>query len=370
MPDDEPPIRVGLDAHVVGRRRTGNESYVLGLAVALSDRPDVAVTLYLDRGTAWPLAVPAPRIVSLRQRRPQIRIPFELPIRAARDRLDVLHVQYVAPPISSVPLVTTVHDLSFEDVPWAMPPGRLWRLRATVRYAARRSAVVLTPTAFSRDRLIHHYRVAPDRVMVAPPVVMPSSAGAPEAAGVAARLQLPRSYVLFVGEVQPRKNLPRLIDAVARVRATGVDLGLVVAGLAGWGSPAVADAIAVHGAESWTRLLGYVDHPTLQALYAGARVVGYVSLYEGFGLPVVEGMAAGVPVVTSAVSAIPEVAGGAALLVDPLDTDAVAAAILEAAFDDVTRTRLIDLGRRRAEEFLPAAAIGATVRGYRQALDR
>ena len=367
MPDAETPIRVGLDGHAIGRRKTGNESYVLGLASALAARPDVDLTLYIDRGVAWPFGGPGPQTRPLRSSSPYLRIPLELPIRAGRDGIEILHVQYVVPPFIGVPLVTAVHDLSFEDLPSAMPFRRRWRLRATVRHAARRSAMLLAPTEFTRRRLLDRYRVPADRVVVASPGVVPPVVTGP--IDDAVRRGLPSSYVLFTGEVQPRKNLPRLVDAIGRVRASGIDIGLVIAGRPGWGTADLDASIARHHAAGWVRRLGYVDRPTLQALYAGARLIGYPSLYEGFGLPVVEGMAAGVPVVTSSTTAIPEVAGGAAVLVDPLDADAIADAIARVSTDETLRSDLIAAGVRRAADFRPENVVEQTVAAYRRVID-
>jgi glycosyltransferase involved in cell wall biosynthesis len=366
VPEDRERLRVGLDAHVIGRRRTGNEAYARGLALALAARPDVDLTLYLDPDVEWPGGGTGatPRLKRLRAARPEPRIAFELPIRASMDRLDVLHVQYVAPPLSTVPVATTVHDMSFLDAPEMMSAPLRWRLRATVALSVRRSGVVITPSAFSRARLLHHYDIRPERVVVAAPVVMPRFAHrAP--AEVLEALRLPNRFVLAVGDLLPRKNLPRLLEGVDRARRGGLDAGLVVAGQRAEGADELQLAIARHDAADWVRLLGYVDEDNLAALYKSATLVAYVSLYEGFGIPVIESMAAGTPVVASAVTAIPEVAGDAALLIDPTDPAAISAALISVANDEGLRDRLIAAGRRRAAAFLPDAVISATIHAYR-----
>jgi glycosyltransferase involved in cell wall biosynthesis len=361
-------IRVGLDGHVIGRRRTGNETYAIALATGLAARSDVDLTVYLDSVEAWPAEVqPAPRLRPLRFRRPQLRIPLELPLRAGLDRLDILHCQYVIPPFSRTPVVVSIHDLSFEDYPEDFAPATRRRLRLTVGRAARTAAAVVTPSAFSRLRLLTHYEIDPERVLVVPPAAVPSSP-APGTSASLDGLDLPSPYVLAVGDLHPRKNIERLIRAIAIVRRGGIEMGLVLAGQRGWQAEAVDATIREVGAEPWVRRLGYVDRPTLGELYHRAAMLAYVSLYEGFGLPVVEAMARGTPVLAADAASIPEVAGDAAILVDPRSDSAVAGGIAAIASDPVLRDRLRGAGLERAVAFRPEAFAGGMVTAYRTAL--
>ena len=363
-------LRVGLDGHVIGRRRTGNETYAIALAVGLAARPDVDLTVYLDRVDAWPAEVqPVPRLRPLRFRRPQLRIPFELPIRAALDRVDVLHCQYVIPPLARTPVVASIHDLSFEDYPEDFSPATRRRLRLTVARAARTAAAVVTPSAFSRTRLLAHYDVDPERVIVVPPAVVPSSTASGEGPATLDGLDLPGPYVLAVGDLHPRKNIERLIRAIALVRDGGIELGLVLAGQRGWQAAHVDAAVRQVGGEAWVRRLGYVDRPTLGELYGQAAMLAYISLYEGFGLPVAEAMARGTPVLAADAASIPEVAGNAAILVDPRSDAAVAAGIASIASDAALREQLRCAGIDRAAAFRPEAFAAGMVAAYRIALD-
>src|SRR5262249_13108037 len=166
------------------------------------------------------------------------------------------------------------------------------------------------------------------------------------------RYGLPARYFLFVGTLQPRKNLSRVLRAFARLSATGEgSLGLALAGAAGVGSPDLRRQVDELGSAERVRWLGYVAQGDVPGLYAGATAFVFPSLYEGFGLPVVEAMAWGTPVITSSVSALPEVAGDAAVLVDPYNVEGLARAMQRLLDDAGLRDGLIAAGRQRARRF-------------------
>ena len=379
-----PLMRIGLDAHVIGRRKTGNETYITGLGNALAARDDVELTVFLDPGTAWPLAArdpsgaggDVPHLRALRSRGRVGRLLLDLPIRARQARSQILHVQYVAPPIAGVPTVVAVHDLSFEDRPELFSTPTRLRLRTTVRASTRRAAAVVALSGFTRDRLLHHYDLDPDRVFVAHAAVDGRFSRLDQ--GVRTLdlrpLDLPARFVLHVGDLIPRKNVPRLVEAMADLRRDGIgDVGLVLAGQDGRDSPRVEAAIATataRGDGCWVRRLGYVDDATLQALYRAATVVAYPSRYEGFGLPALEALAVGAVLVTSSTTALPEVVGDAAVLVDPEDTASLAAGLARAITDEALRVRLATAGPARAAEFSWTASAASTVVAYRRALER
>jgi glycosyltransferase involved in cell wall biosynthesis len=363
------PIRVAFDAHTVGRRQTGNERYAVELATALAARDDIDLLAYVDRGVAWPGdAQPVPAVRELRARAPQLRIPLELPWRARRDRAEILQVSYVGPLVGGPPLVTTVHDLSFEDEPELFAlPTRL-RLQWLVRMSARRSAAVTAVSEFTRQRLIDLYRLSEDRVHVVHDGVGSHwrAITAAESASALAGLNVPVPFVLFVGTSHERKNLPRLIAAVRALRAAGhSDLALVVAGPRTHGRDALDDAIAANNAAQWAHRVGYVDDNRLRALYAAAAAVAYVSLYEGFGLPVLEALASGATVVASRTTGVGEAAGDACILVEPTDIDSIADGLRRALDEDSLKEELRGRAPAHLAQFTWTRAAAAMAQVYR-----
>jgi glycosyltransferase involved in cell wall biosynthesis len=310
-----------------------------------------------------------------------VRLAVELPVRVRRDRAQLLHVQYVAPPISPVPIVAAVHDVSFLDVPGLFPRAAAVRLRATIRSTVRRAACVLALSNFTRDRIMEHYGLEPDRVVLAPGGVSPSwrRLSRPEmeaslsAATEAGQLpaHLPERFVLTIGNLQPRKNVLRLVRAVAAARASGAgDLALVLAGQRHWRSAELDEQVRRVQGDSWVHRVGYLPQDTLVALANQATLIAHPSLYEGFGLPVLEGMAAGAVVVASDATSIPEVVGDAALLVDPSSEEAMADGLVRASTDEELRRRLRQAGPLRAAEFTWDRCADGTILAYRRAMGR
>ncbi len=261
---------------------------------------------------------------------------------------------------SAAPVVATVHDLGFLDRPsHSSRRGRAFFPRAWAAVRARADRVVCPSTSVAEQCVARG--VADDAVAVVPWGVGPPLASAAAAEAVVATRRLPERFVLWVGTVEPRKNLARLVDAVRRL--PGVPL--VVVGPDGWNVDGV-DLLAPLGDRA--HRLGQVDDHELSALYRAAAVFAFPSLLEGFGLPVLEALAHGTPVVTSAGTATEEVAGGSARLVDPLDTAALAGAIEAALAGGDETARLVARGRQRAHELSWAATADGYVESFRAVL--
>lgn len=265
-------------------------------------------------------------------------------------------------------LIATVHDLAFLRFPRMFPPT--WRAlyRLGLRAAVRRADAILTPSRATAEDLVAATPVDPERVHVTPLAsVLPG--GEREVDPVLARLKIRAPYVLFVGTLEPRKNLVRLVRAYRRVAASGLGHALVLAGPLGWGHQPLLREIALPGPGEIV-LTGALPEEDLDALYRGASAFCYPSLHEGFGLPVVEAMARSVPTVTSRTSSLPEVAGDAALGVDPRSVAEIAEALRRVLTDTGLAERLAAAGRERAARFSWEETARLTLEVYREVLGR
>jgi glycosyltransferase involved in cell wall biosynthesis len=303
------------------------------------------------------------------------RIPYELlgvPAAARRHHLDVFHfADQASSALRPAPAtVVTVHDLAMFLLPGTFGARRARYKQAMTRRAVRRASLVIAVSESTRRDLIEVVGADPARVRVVPLGVDRrfAAASAQDAAVAAQRLGLPPRYLLYVGRIEPRKNLPLLLDAYAMARRRhGVDVPLVVAGAPGWLVDDLPGRAAAAGLSEDVRFVGHVPPALLPGLVHGALALAYPSRYEGFGLPVLEAMAAGAPVVTSSVASLPEVAGDAALLVDPDDVEGLAEALGRLVGDDALRARLIVAGRERAAEFTWDRTADSTVAVYQDA---
>jgi glycosyltransferase involved in cell wall biosynthesis len=246
-------------------------------------------------------------------------------------------------------LVVTVHDLAFEYFPSLFP--RSWRIlyKAGLRAAVRRADAILTPSRSTAEDVLSRTDVDPRKLHVTP-LAASLPGGVLDADEVLARLKAPSRYVLFAGTLEPRKNLVRLVRAYRRVAASGLPHALVLAGPLGWRHEGLMRELALRGPGEIV-MTGVLTADELDAVYRAADAFVYPPLYEGFGLPVVEAMARGVPTIASTTSSLPEVTGDAALGVNPRSVREIAHAI-EAVLSDVDLAeRLATRGRARAERF-------------------
>ena len=363
---------IGIDAsRATGERLTGTERYSREVIAALvRAAPQHGFRLYLRD---WPvpgfaLSPEAPsasveyRLIRIARLWTHIGLARELmahPPDALFVPAHVLPAAFAWPQMRRrIHAVVTVHDVGYRHFPSAHPPIQRLYLdlgtRLSVRYA---SAVIVDSEATRRDVIRFYGRgVAHDRVIVAHPG-RPALAevGEEEARRTLARFGLDdgRPYALHIGTLQPRKNLRRLIQAWARVvqRAGAHEPRLVLAGGQGWGGEDWTALIEAAHVRSSVVLTGYVSDAEKAALLRSARAYVFPSLYEGFGFPLLEAQSAGLPVACSDAASLPEVAGGSALLFDPLDVEAIAEALCVVLFDEGIRRRLIEAGRRNLMRF-------------------
>jgi glycosyltransferase involved in cell wall biosynthesis len=346
-------VRIAFDAHMVGARETGNESYAANLIRALA--------------TGWPddsYQVLTPDIEKLRsaiQLPPNatptsvwpgwspFRITLAIPAAAWRNKSDVLHMTtYVAPPFPTRPTVVTIHDLSYLVYPRAFSRRVRTTLKTLVPMSIRNAARVIAVSEHTKQDLIRFYGIAPEKVAVTPLAPGPAFGEIPNAAEMELPAGITEPFVLAVGNLEPRKNLDRLLAAFAvLVRERGFDGQLVLVGK-GPGGHEILTRARREGVESRVVLPGFVSEPTLVLLYNRAKVFVYPSLYEGFGLPPIEAMSCGCPVVASNTSVLPETLGDAAILVDPESVAGLVQAIDSVLRDEGLARTLKQKGIERA----------------------
>ncbi len=357
-------MRVVFDATALGSGLGGDETYLTGAleGLALAAGPDDAFPLLLREGVEVPATIAGDERFAVRRiarRRGLVHYVAGLPLAIAgeRGRADLVHTITHAPIPPVLPSALTIGDLSFVHRPGDYPRTTRHRLAMLVPRQARAARVVLTPSEFSRQDLLATYGLDPDRVFVVPNRVVPPVAPAPREVDAARAWctgkGLDSPFVLYLGNVHPRKNLDRVVAAFDAARRDGALAGcqLVIAGGSWFGAGVAANKTA----PDWLVQLGRVDDATRRWLLGEARALAYVSLFEGFGVPPIEAMAAGTPVLASDVTAVPEVCGDAAHLVDPTDIDAIAEGLAAVSVDSPERTALIERGSARAARFTSAA---------------
>ncbi|HEY8478157.1 MAG TPA: glycosyltransferase family 1 protein [Chloroflexota bacterium] len=363
-------LRVGLLAYALARSRGGIGRYTAELCRAL---PRLGVEVHvlqagrsgLADATALPGAGRLPGLLTVGQ--------VEIARAVRRHRLALVHDPTGVAPLLLVRgarRVATVHDV----IPYVLPETSTTLDRWVYRYwlprVVRALDAVITVSRHSKADIQRFLRVDPARVHVVPEGVHPRYRPVAREAALAtlARYGIRAPYILFVGSVEERKNLPRLLEAYAALRAWSTRWTLVVVGARQWRSSPAFETVRRLGLGPHVRFTGFVPEDDLPALYAGADLFVFPSLYEGFGLPVLEAMACGTPVVASNAASLPEVAGDAALLVDPRAVDALGAAMRRVLTDEGLARALRARGLERARAFTWDRAARLTLAVYQEVL--
>lgn len=349
-------MRFAVDAHTIGRHLTGNEVYVRNLlnGFAALDKSSEFIA-YISMGGAAG-SVPARFQCRPVSANPYLRLGLELSFRLREDAPDLVHVQYNAPLKCPVPVVVSVHDVSYLEHPEYFPPARALQLRFTVRRTIGMAARILTPSEFSRREIVRAYGLADDSVTVVPNAVSkdfrPRSR---ERAGaqVRARYGIPSPFILTVGDLQPRKNQTGLICAFEELirQQSGLPHHLVFVGQEGWNGGEVRRRAAKSTVSERIHFAGFVGDEDLLEFYSACELFVFPSRYEGFGLPILEAMACGRAVACSNTSAMPEVADSAAILFDPHSAEEMTRALRDLVLDAELRGRMERLGLQRAAAY-------------------
>ncbi len=352
-------MKIAVDCHSIGQNLTGNETYIANVVSALAkvDTHHEYQLLYTPQQKDCRLALSQSnfRDVFLRRTRPVMRILFDLPRVLRKERSDMLWLQYVAPFVCPCPYVLVVHDISYEFMPQYFTKREVARFKLTIPYSVKRAVKIITGSEHSKNDLVKFYKVPPEKIAVMHygvsevfrrdyPVAVIEQARKKYANDV--------PYILYVGNIQPRKNLKRLLEAFVALRAQKkIHHKLVIVGKKAWLYNEVFAFIKGSKYINEIVLTGYLSDEELAVAYKAADFFVYPSLYEGFGLPVVEAMAQGIPVITSNNSSLREIARDAALLVNPEKTIEIQSAILALAADRALHRSLAEKSLEKSRTY-------------------
>ena len=375
-------MRIGLNAQVMytgsGFRNAGVSRYTRAIVERLAVNTDLEFVLYVNNSVR---DTPFPILGDMQIRRPilptsrtAVRVVWEqtaMPWWAFRDELDVTHsFLNVSPLLGSGGQVLTIHDLSYLEEPAAHPFHRRLYLNIMSRLSAQKVNIILADSWATRRDIVKYFNVDPAKIRVvyaaADSDMRPVSRKSAE--DFRGKKGLPKDYVLYLGTLEPRKNVDVLVRAFSELRRSGYSGELVLAGGKGWGYAAIEAAIEEEGLAGVVHFAGYIPRDEQHLWYNCAQFFVYPSAYEGFGLPVLEAMACGTPVITTTSSSLPEVAGDAGLLVTPGDYHQLASVMIDLTKSSGQRQFLHDAGLVRASHFSWDVTAHKCLEAYRAAL--
>jgi len=357
-------LRIGINAlYLIPGHVGGTETYIRNLVKTLSNLDEKnEYFIFISRESVGVFEKIAPQIKVVccpfnASRRP-VRILWEqfiLPLQILRRRIDVLlSAGMTAPFFSSARSVLVLHDLQHENQPENFSRSQLFFLKTIIKYSAKSAAKIITLSRKAREDIIKYYKIPEDRVNIVHLAANNRSfyrRSDNEKKEVREKYSLPDKFILYLASSLPHKNYQRLLSAFKEVITEYPDLCLVLIGSRDYGSPKIKGHIQELGLEANVSMLGWLPFEDIPLIYSASSMLIFPSLHEGFGIPVIEAMACGVPVVCSDIEPLIEVAGGAALLVDPKSEEAIAEGIKRVLADSELRSCLIQRGLKRALDF-------------------
>lgn len=350
-------MKIAIDVHSLGTQSGGNETYCRQLLRGLAQSPGTNQydLLYTHSAALSQQGIGGPpfHFIAI-PKNPIVRICAVLPRLLARTKPDVFHAQYVLPPFVKTRTVLAIHDLAHEHFPEFFHPVEAFRMKTLVRWSAKRASHIMTISEFSAADIARRFNLPRERITVAHMAASPDFHPRDKAQSqehLARKFGITFPFILYVGRIQARKNLPRLVEAYSRLRHQGLGAKLVMVGKRDWQSEQLLEKIKELGLEDCVIFPGFVPFDDLPLFYNAAEVFVFPSFFEGFGLPVVESMASGVPTITSFGSSLEEVAGDGALLIDPSDTGSITDALDKVLGDPGFRRDLAIRGLERSKQF-------------------
>ncbi|MEW6606640.1 MAG: glycosyltransferase family 1 protein [bacterium] len=371
-------MKIGIDAHTIGHKVTGNETYISNVIKALAK---------IDKENSYKLYYTNPEIVKngfinqpnfqeilIKPHSPLIRIPFSFPLEILKRPIDLFHVQYIAPPLCSCPIIVTIHDLSFIHYPQYFTKREQLRMSMLIPITARQATKILAVSEYSKKDIINSYRIPEDKIVVTYDGVNESFHPIDNQElldEIVAKYGITNKFVLYVGNIHPRKNLGRLIEAYCLLKKNhNIKHKLVIVGKKAWLYADVFKRVREMGLENEIVFTEYVPQEDLPLLYNAAEVFVYPSIFEGFGIPPLESMACGTPVITSNTSSFPEVVGDAGVTVSPHSVDDIAKAIYDVLSNPQMQKRLSEKGIERAKLFTWENTAKRTLSVYKECLPK
>lgn len=353
-------MRIGIDTHAAENDGEGNSTYIRNLLIHLKkiDQENDYIFYGIDiQHPFYKNFIPDKKVIikKLPADHPLIRIPFYLSQKTYADALDILHVQYISPPFFKGKLVVTIHDLCFLHFPECFPKFEALRSKILIKNTAKKAKKIITGSLFSKTDIKQKYQVDPEKIKVIPSGVSSLFNNHNDKEGALKILQkynISNPYILSVGRLNPRKNLLSLIKAFASLKKSKtLPHELVIVGKKDYKTEELKRYTKEKKLENSVFFTGLVPDEDLPYLYGGAEVFVYPSLFEGVGLPVLEAMKSGIPVITSNTSSLKEIVGGAGLTINPLQQKELSEALSRLLHDSDLREVYIKKGLARVEEY-------------------
>lgn len=354
-------MRICIDAHVLGDKSGGNETYyrnIIDNIHKFMKQDDEIILLMSSKKEAERINkknIRNIKTVFFKSKNPIIRYLYEIPKLVRKYKADVLHTQYYAPLIKNCKLVVTIHDISYEHFPEYFKKLELIRNRVWIWYSSKISDIILTVSEYSKKDISERYKINKDKIVVTHLATSEIYKQVDEklVEETKEKFGIKGSYLLTVGNLQPRKNMVRLINSYTEIKSNNPEfnLKLVIVGKKAWKFDGIFKTVNSANLNDEVILTDYVSDYELVNLYNGAEIFIYPSIFEGFGLPVIEAMACGTPVITSNVSSLPEVAGDCALLINPYDQNSISNEIIKLYKNKEMIESLKNSGMIRAKTF-------------------